>query len=156
MHKYPLPGWRCQAGNAWGLTTEGTGASRFPLCSSVFLVIKNLLPRSARRDLEVHSMVVIGFAGGCEIEVGEENLVGAARAEVKQSIAHDGVVDHVGLMAVFENEHSQRLSGHGRFRFTGSWFGGRVGFRCEIAGPSALHWRLCVSWARSADVVGIA
>src|SRR6267378_2887287 len=142
-----------------GLTTEDNGLRGFPcasLCSFVSCVVKTLLPRSARRDLEVHAMVVIGFARGCEIEVGEENLVGAARAEVKQSIAHDGVVDHVGLMAVFENEHSRRLSGHGRFRFAGSCFDGRVSFRCEIAGTSALHWRLCVSRARSADVVGIA
>src|ERR1700719_5249493 len=82
-----------------------------------------LLPRSACRNLEVHAMVVVGFACGGEIEVGEENLVGAARAEVKQSIAHDGIVDHVGLMAVFENEHSRRLSGHGLFRLARSWFG---------------------------------
>src|SRR6202521_1346882 len=113
-----------------GLTTEGQrGFEVFPvfpcvsLCSSVSPVVKTLLPRSTRRNLEVHATVVIGFACGCEIEVGEENLVGAARAEVKQSIAHDGVVDHVGPMPVFENEHSRRLSGHGRFRFARSWLG---------------------------------
>src|SRR6202166_1355972 len=131
-----------------GLTTEDNGASRFPcvfLCSFVSPVVKTLLPRSACRNLEVHAMVVIGFACGCEIEVGEENLVGAPRAEVKQSIAHDSVVDHVGLMAVFENEHSRRLGGHGLFWFAGSWFGGRRSFRCEIARPSALDWRLHVS-----------
>src|SRR5467141_2949038 len=142
----------------WGLTTEDNGLRGFPcasLCSSVSSVVKKLLPRSARRDLEVHAMVVIGFACGGEIEVREENLVGAARAEVKQSIAHDGVVDHVCLMAVFENKHSRRLSGYGLFRCTWGWFDGRVSFRREIAGPSALHWRLCVSRARSADVVGI-
>src|SRR5437588_7537764 len=138
-----------------GLTDRDTEALRFPLRSSVSPVVKNLLPRSARGDLEVDATIVIGFACGCEIEVGKENLVGTARAEVKQSIAHDGVVDHVGLMAVFENEHSRRLGGHGRFRFAGSWFNGSVSFRCEITGPSALHWRLHVSRARSSDVVGV-
>src|ERR1700676_37116 len=120
-------GWTCQAGNAGGTNHGGTtGLRGFPcvsLCSSVSPVVKTLLPRSTRRNLEVHATVVIGFAGGGEIEVGEENLVGAGRAEVKQSIAHDGVIDHVGLMAVFENEHSRRLSGHGLFRFARSWFG---------------------------------
>src|ERR1700681_2917229 len=106
-----------------GLTTEDNGASRFSLGSFVSPVVKTLLLRSACRNLEVHAVVVIGFAGGGEIEVGEENLVGAARAEVKQSIAHDGIVYHVGLMAVFENEHSRRLSGHGLFRLARSWFG---------------------------------
>src|SRR5437660_3662983 len=142
-----------------GLTTEDYGASRFSQvspCSSVSPVVKTLLPRSARRDLEVHAPIVIGFACGGEIEVGKENLVGTACAEVKQSIAHDGVVDHVGLMSVFENQHSRRLSGYGLFRCKWGWFDGRVSFRCEIAGPSALHWRLCVSRARSADVVGVA
>src|SRR5438132_7472000 len=110
MHKYPLLGWRCQAANAGGTNHRGQrGFLCVSLCPSVPPVVKNLLPHSARRDLEVHAMVVIGFACGCEIEVGEQNLVGAARAEVKQSIAHDGVVDHIGLMAVVENEHSRRL-----------------------------------------------
>jgi len=139
-----------------GLTNRDTEALRFPLRSSVSPVVKNLLPRSARGDLEVDATIVIGFACGCEIEVGKENLVGTARAEVKQSIAHDGVVDHVGLMAVFENEHSRSLSGHGLFRFARSWFDGRVSFRCEIAGASTLKWRLYVSRARSADVAALA
>src|ERR1700693_5395736 len=92
-------------------------------CSSVSPVVKTLLPRRACRNLEVHAMVVIGFSCGCEVEVGEENLVGAARAEVKQCIAHHGVVDHVGLMAVLENDHGRGLSGHGFFSFARSWLG---------------------------------
>src|SRR4029077_9427002 len=138
-----------------GPTTEDSGASRYSLCFCVSPVVNNLLPRSACRNLEVHAAVVIGFACGGEIEVGEENLVGAARAEVKQSIAHDGVIDHVGLMAVFENEHRRRLSGHALFRLARSWFGGSVGFPPEPSRIGAFHGRLCVLRARSADVVGV-
>src|SRR5260370_30511138 len=124
MHKYALVGMGVSSGKCLGDSPQRTTELRgFPCVPSCPLGVKSLLPRSACRNLEVHAVVVIGFACGGEIEVGEENLVGAARAEVKQSIAHDGVIDHVGLMAVFENEHSRRLSGHGLFRFARSWFG---------------------------------
>src|SRR5450759_1248272 len=53
-----------------------------------------LLPVRACRNLEVHATVVVGFVGGGEIEVGEEDLVGAAGGEVKERIAHDSVVQH--------------------------------------------------------------
>src|SRR4029077_13652035 len=78
-----------------------------------------------------------------------------ARAEVEQCIAHDGVIDHVGVMAVFENEHSRRLRGHGLCRFTRSWSGWSVSFPRELSRIAMLDWRLCVSPARSADVVGV-
>src|SRR5437899_11576422 len=106
MHKYPLLGWRCQAANAGGTNHRGQrGFLCVSLCPSVPPVVKNLLPHSARRDLEVHAMVVIGFACGCETEVGEQNLVGAASAEVKQSIADDAVGAHVRRMASVGNAH---------------------------------------------------
>jgi hypothetical protein len=58
-------------------------------------------------------MIVVGFAGGREIEVGQQDLVGAAQAEVEEGIAYDGVVNHVGLVSVLENEDSRWLVGHG-------------------------------------------
>jgi hypothetical protein len=108
------------------------------------------LPGCARRNLEVYATVIVGFAGSWEIEVGEENLVGAARAEVKERIAHDGVVEHVGLVAVFENEHGRGLSGHGLFCLVGS-----VSFRSRIAVGGAFGGRICVPRARSVDVVDV-
>src|ERR1700726_2977630 len=99
MHKYPLVGMEVSSGKcpgnargAWGTHhRRTTGLRGLPGVPSCPLCGETLLPRSACRNLEVHAVVVIGFACGGEIEVGEENLVGAARAEVKQSIAHDGV-----------------------------------------------------------------
>ncbi len=78
-------------------------------------VVKNLLPRDAGRNLEVHATVVVGFVGGGEIEIGEQDLAGAARGEVKEGIAHDSVVEDLGPVTVFENEHGRRLSGHRLF-----------------------------------------
>src|ERR1700694_4657843 len=105
MHKYPLVGMGVSSGKCLGdepqRTTELRGFPCVSRCSFESPGVKTLLPRGAGRNLEVHAVVVIGFACGGEIEVGEENLVGAARAELKQGIAHDGVIDHVGLMAVF-------------------------------------------------------
>ena len=45
------------------------------------------LPGCARRDLEVHATVVVGFVGGREVEIGEQDLVGPVRGEVKECIA---------------------------------------------------------------------
>src|SRR5208282_6069094 len=74
--------------------------------------VRNLWPRRAGWNLEVHATVVVDLAGGGEIEVGEQDLVGAVRGEVKECIAHDSVVEDLGPVTIFENEHSRRLGGH--------------------------------------------
>src|SRR5208282_6634531 len=89
--------WPCQAGNG------GSG------------VLKNLLPGCAGRNLEVHATVVVDLAGGGEIEVGEQDLVGPVCGKVKGCIAHDRVVEDLGPVTVFENKHGRRLGGHGPF-----------------------------------------
>src|ERR1700678_535322 len=76
---------------------------------------KTLLPGYAGRELEVYAIVVIHFTGGGEVEIGQQDFLGSAIGEVKECIAHNRVVQHVGLVAVFENEHGRRLSSHGLF-----------------------------------------
>ena len=46
-------------------------------------VVKHLFTGRAGRNLEVHATVVVGFVGGGEVEVGEQNLVGPFRGRSK-------------------------------------------------------------------------
>src|SRR5450631_74423 len=114
-----------------------------------------LPPGSAIRDLEVYAMIVVGFAGGREIEVGKQDFTGATCAEIKERVAHDRVVEHVGLVAVFEHKNSRGLRGYGLFRFTGSRFAGSLRLRSRIAVRSAFGGSVRVPLARSANIVDV-
>ena len=84
--------------------------------------------------------------GGGEIEVGEKDLAGAARGEVKERIADDGVVEHVGMMAVFENQHGRGLGIYGLCS---------VGFRSGITVSGALRGSIAAGRARRVYVVNV-
>ena len=52
----------------------------------------NELLRFARGgDVEGESAIVVGFNGGCQVEIGEGDFLGA-RAEAPEGLADDGVV----------------------------------------------------------------
>src|SRR5580698_6030487 len=74
-----------------------------------------LLAGSVNRNLEVHAIVVVRFASGGKIQIGEENFLSSAVGKVKKRITYDGVVEDVKLVAIFENQHGRWLSGHGVF-----------------------------------------
>src|SRR5271166_3080347 len=118
MHKYPSGAGTMSRGNRAGGHRE-IRLSLYPL----FSVTNDLWVRGAGRNLEIDATVVIGFLRGREIQVGEQNFSSTACREVKERISHDGVVDHVGVVAVFEDEHGRGLSGDGLFWLTRSWFG---------------------------------
>src|ERR1700735_2179817 len=105
MHKYPSGNRALSSGKsptdhrkprATGGTAEPGEQLDFRL--SPWLTV--LLPGSGGWNLEVHAAIVVGFVRGRQIEVGKQDFVGAAGGEVKERIAHDGVVQHVGLVSV--------------------------------------------------------
>lgn len=98
------------------------------------------------RNPEIDAMIVIGFLGGGEIEVGERDLVGTSVGEVEEGPADDGVILHLGLAAVLEDEHGGGLRGddrlgrlvrHFRSGGLGSGIAGRMPRRRGIMVPGA-------------------
>ena len=59
--------------------------------------------------MEDYAMIVILFLGGGEIEIGDGNPAGMAGCQVVKCLTDDGVIVHLDLMAVFEDQCSGRL-----------------------------------------------
>ncbi len=45
---------------------------------------------------------VVGFVRRLEIEVGKQDFFGSPLGEVKKRVAHNGVIQHIGMMSVLE------------------------------------------------------
>ncbi len=61
-----------------------------------------------RGHLEIDACFFVGFLGGGQIQVGEQDLARAAFSKVKQGVADDGVIDYVGMVSIFEDKDSGR------------------------------------------------
>lgn len=81
-----------------------------------------LILRGLCRDLEVDATVVVGFLGGRKIEVGKRDLAGTSVGEVEESPVDDGVILHIRLVAVLEDEDGGGLGGYDRLGRFGSIF----------------------------------
>lgn len=78
-----------------------------PLCGSFCCAQDDrfeLLAGGGGGEFEVDAAVVVRFAGGGEVDIGKWDFPGAAWGEIEECVSDNGVVDHIGTMAVFENE----------------------------------------------------
>jgi hypothetical protein len=133
MHKYPLWGAGLssgKSGSSYRRDVEAQGDGEVSPHSAKSFLTKTLSPFCDGRNLEVHTSVVVGFLCGRKVELGEQNLSRAALGELKQRVAHDGVIDYIGLMAVFENQRGRGLNGDAIL-----WIG--VGSRKAMGRPLA-------------------
>src|ERR1035441_3801201 len=138
-------GQTCQAGNSKAITREGTqshqGIPVFPPLTALSIT------GCTGGNLKVHAPVVVGFVNGWEVEVGKQDLVGPVRGEVKECIAHDGVLEDFGPITVFETEDGGRLLRHWRC-------GARsVRFRHRMAVFNAFTMRIRAQRAGASSVV---
>ena len=88
--------------------------------------------------------IVVLFAGGIEIEVGERDSARVAEREIKEGCADDGVVSELDLAAVLEHEDGRFLR---RFGIGCRGIGSRSGVR-----SGKIFWRSNVEPARLATI----